>query len=98
MTTENTKLLAIFMGFTLGHPDKNETRWKENWFGNGLRHKHLQFDTDWNWLMPVIQECVIIAAESDEWERYWKITDMIPRIDTTYEAVVEFIKWYNEQK
>jgi hypothetical protein len=57
--------------------------------------KYVKYDSSWDWLMPVIEKCSNIASELDEWERYWKITDNIPRIDTTYEATLDFIKWYN---
>jgi hypothetical protein len=58
------KVFAKFMGLSKGHPDKKETRWKDDWFeqlkvdGNefesGRRHTHLFFTDDWNWLMAVI--------------------------------------------
>lgn len=59
--------------------------------------KYSKYHTDWNWLMKVIQKCAIIAAEEDEWEKYWQITDMIPNINATHESVIEFIKWYNKK-
>ena len=93
MITENNKLIGEFMNVDYSIP----YMWRPGAF-TAFTTQMLQYDKSWDWLMPVIQKCVIIAAELDEWERYWKITDMIPRIDTTYEAVVEFIKWYNEQK
>ena len=68
---KSNKLIAEFMGMQLGHPDKNETRWKTNWFeklivdGNefesGARHTHLLFNTSWDWLMPVVDK-----IESDD--------------------------------
>lgn len=48
--------IARFLGWSLGHPDKSETRWQTNWFelDNGsivYRHEILLFHADWNWLM-----------------------------------------------
>lgn len=95
---ENNKLIAEFMGFIL---ETNLTTMGyekyKNSYGNWYKENEIVFHSDWNWLMTVVEKCSNIASELDEWEMYWEITDNIPRIDTTYNACVEFIKWYNEQ-
>ena len=58
----------------------------------------LLFHKDWNWLMKVVEKVLQICAEIDEMERYWCITDAMPYIDNVYNACVEFVKWYNQQK
>jgi hypothetical protein len=71
-TQENNKLIAEFMGMQKGHPDKDESRWENDWFekltidGNifesGRRHSEpLGFHSSWDWLMPVVDK-----IESDE--------------------------------
>jgi hypothetical protein len=62
----NNQLIAEFMGMSLGHPDKNESRWSTNWFEkltvdggefeSGRRHEVLLFNHSWDWLMPVVEK------------------------------------------
>ena len=94
---ENNRLIAEFMGyneeivndevyFTL--PDMLES----------LSDEELHYHSDWNWLMEVIETILNICAENDDLEKYAVITDNIPYIQPTYNACIEFIKWYNKQK
>jgi hypothetical protein len=63
--TENNKLIAEFMGFKL---QQDPT---ERWFGNYFaipndawsnRLELLHFDTDWNWLMEVVEKIESIKS------------------------------------
>ena len=58
----------------------------------------LEFDTDWNWLMEVIEKILNICAENDDLEKYNVITDNIPYIQQTYDECIKFINFYNKQK
>lgn len=66
----------------------------------------------WDWLMPVVEKIetmdgirfiieknrVLVCAISGD-EYYWNSgTTYDTKLQTTYNAVVEFIKWYNENK
>ncbi|MDC7249500.1 MAG: hypothetical protein PQJ49_06265 [Sphaerochaetaceae bacterium] len=55
------------------------------------------YHTSWDWLMPVIETILDKAVELDDLERYSVVLDNIPYIEQTYDAVIEFIDWYNEQ-
>lgn len=64
--------------------------------------KDLKYHSSWDWLIPVINK----IYESD-WYYKWKDTSgqfekevfiNTKFIETTWEQVVEFIKWYNENK
>lgn len=76
--TNRNKLIAEFMGMQLGHPDKNETRWENDWFeklivdGNefesGARHTHLQFHSSWDWLLPVVNKCTQIGYRDQDFD------------------------------
>ena len=73
----------------------------------GLRIKHPKYDTDWNWLMPVVKKieslgyrvtivrhiCRIDLTE----ESKLIISEDIKKIEAVYSACLEFIKWYNKQ-
>ena len=82
MNTEN-KLIAEFMG--------------NNY--SGVQG----YSDSWDWLMPVVEKCVTLndAYELDGHEQVnnaiqdalWTIN-----IEEVYQAVVEFIKWFNENK
>jgi len=99
--TENNKIIAEFMEMTQGKPD--ETRWRNDWFeklsvnGNtfesGRRHTHLHFHSDWNWLMEVVDKIINLKEVYAE-ERQKVYKSISPNIETTYNACIEFIKWY----
>lgn len=57
----------------------------------------LQYDTDWNWLMKVVEKCLIGEAESPR-EIISPIYEGLCNVSLseTYNACVEFIKWYNK--
>jgi len=102
-TTENNKLIAEFIGM-------QET--KLGWFDNeevlnliydlSNTFDDLLFHKSWDWLMPVISK--IYSSKE-----YYKYKDTLGQfnegifintkfITVTHESVVEFIKWYNENK
>ena len=70
----------------------------------------LKYDTDWNWLMPVIDK--IESLDLWEIDIYRQCCEVVfdlqfqmsaivytgvTKIEATYKAVVKFIKWYNTQ-
>ncbi len=77
---EGNKLIAEFMGVTHLH--------------SRVRLETLKYNTSWDWLMPVIDEIVNLkdVYAQDRQEVFKSIS---PDITITYDAVVEFIKWYN---
>ena len=79
--TENNKLITEFLG----------------WHSRKFEEDELDFHTDWNWLMPVIEKILDISLNLDTMEMYYNITDSIPKIEQTHKEVVEFIKWYNNE-
>jgi len=95
-TQENNKMIAEFMGYEL----IGNTYSKKNgmdWFIEP------QYHNSWDWLMPVVEKCLIGEAEHTE-ERF------INAISNIYEAicsqdiyqanqsVVEFINQYNKNE
>ena len=56
----------------------------------------MNYHTDWNNLMPVVQKC--IELDKGENHFYNSLFDSLLRIDEVWLACVEFIEWYNKNK
>ncbi len=117
-TEESNRMIAEFMGVRNIDDAKYIENLKEMkadglYFEQGYMTSELKYDTDWNWLMKVVEK-----IESFERRRYTLITQQNScliwdndngeeleyfnssfkagtKIEATYQAVVEFIKWYN---
>jgi len=109
-TEQNNRLIAEFMGMQdtpIGWYDNEEAfhsllRTEGNTFDN------LLFNTSWDWLMPVVVECFnryddiefmnndVFRADNHQ----FKLNDALleTNINSLYETVVEFVKWYNENQ
>ena len=89
LLTLNNKLIAEFMG-------------KDHELNQCISAP--QYHKEWNWLMPVVEKMQKIVMEdstdelynSEQWDNVTHFLVQI-NIESTYKAVVEFIKWYNEQ-
>lgn len=111
---ENNKLIAEFMGFKLQN-NPNE-RFYKNYFtqANGVwgnRIEILHFDSDWNWLMEVVEKIessgylvkmagkiVIIDNKSNNKDYIsFESSQEVTKIEAVYKACVTFIEWYNKQ-
>ena len=100
MNTEKNKIIAVFMG--LSYCEKYQF---EGWYKN---HEHnervydLLYHSDWNWLMEVIFKITKLGVSYDDKgnELFLKIGEnlLMLKIQPTYDAVVNLINWYNEQK
>ena len=93
---ENNKLIAEFMEYP---------KHKIDFVGKRLNFensKHNTYHKDWNWLMKVVEKCLVGEAEYNEDEAKKAIREIYEslcniNISSVYNACVEFIKWYNEQ-
>ena len=114
-TAENNKLIVEFIGYSQPHPDYPDTTY---WYKKEQPPLTiLSFDTDWNWLMLVVEKIentkynnltfdVFISknkthihySANNEWFSNIFLHEGKTKIENTYNACVEFIKWYNEQK
>ena len=63
--------------------------------GAWYEEHELSYNTSWDWLMPVVQKCFEVAKHEDD---FFAISGSLPYMDSTYDAVVEFIKQYNDDK
>lgn len=110
--TENNRLLAEFLGW---EEQKYPTeRWFGHWFEpSGKHHIHLHFDTDWNWIMLVVDKIenlgfnVTIGAgeycrigesfATPDFDVEIEIEYDGSKLDCVYSACVAFVKEYNKQ-
>jgi hypothetical protein len=95
-TQENNKLIAEFMGVVF-HDDENQY-----YNADGLHIGNtLHYHTSWDWLMLILGKIEDLNYELPEDSNLiGDITHGLVSIDIemTFEAVVEFIKWYNQNK
>lgn len=108
---DNNKLLAEFLGWQFSPEDKRFEDWYD---ANGNRmtfgnHIPLAFDTDWNWLMQVVEKIndlnnVVHISENNvkivnntRGEVIVEVTKG-SMIESTYTACIYFVKWYNLNK
>jgi hypothetical protein len=108
---EGNKLCAEFWGYNLVPSDTGWRYYfrgyKEHYMIQNHNHpvyknnphrillKNMKFHSDWNWLISVITKCKkldsVAYLGSDIQYNLKKLN-----IESTFEAVVQFIKWYNE--
>lgn len=104
MTTENNKLIAEFMKLVYkydgmyhniqlfnedGTPKRSGRLIKSEWI---LWNPH----KDWNDLMQVVEK-ILNLKDTYAQERQKVFNSINPNIQITYNACIEFIKWYNLQ-
>jgi hypothetical protein len=107
----NNKLIAEFMDLDMEVSNKGITEYYHLEFDSGewYEAEYLPYD-EWNWLMPVVEK--IEGLRDSKGNAYRFSIDMCNaqieganieilggafKLDTTYNAVVKFIKWYNNQ-
>ncbi len=107
---ELNKLIAMFMGAIPNgkHPDVyGLLKTKENTKPYQVCWVSLRYDGSWDWLMPVLKKLSGICQDEDNvwrlspgWTAHKNILHYLTEydIEAVHMHVVEFIKWYNEQK
>ena len=63
--------------------------------------EYVKYSTSWDWLIPVIEYCVLGPVEGTKGEELYKNIDAaLLNLDLqgTYNAVVEYIEYYNTLK
>lgn len=109
---EGNKNIAEFRGFKLermstgtGYVNVYQTNHFKRGLGNTCtsgkyNEDKLKFHSSWDWLMPVvikINNLDHIEGIDKEWNKFNQVFINFT-IEDLYNAVVEFIEWYNNQK
>ena len=92
---KENKLIAEFMGLELTTDGISDLYYTEE-LNKPRRLKHIEeYHTSWDWLKPVVDEIEQVNEGVPEQMLH---VSLYSTIDEVYEAVVEFIKWYNTKK
>ena len=100
---DNNKLIAEFMGAT---EVKKDTYKFPNRTGLPLQIGTINYHSDWNWLMEVLDKIEGLGVVVEIRENVCYISPFPnnyiseleqTKLQATYKAVVEFIKWYNNE-
>ena len=105
----NNKLIAEFLCWDINSPSTFPTYLHQEEETQG--YWELKFDTDWNWLMEAVDKIesfgYVFQLQGNSATFFKNKTFKEPiwndsfigntKLKATYNAVVEFIKWYNEQ-
>lgn len=94
---KDNKLIAEFMGYVTHNPEWQPMQFKDE---EGFWSDIDVFETSWDRLMTVVQKCKLDGQNLvgiDNWSQIGSALDEC-NLDKTYQAVVEFIKQYNDEK
>jgi len=99
----DNKLIAEFMGHKLGLDGDGMGEPQCRIFEKGLGTKRIEdtYSKSWDWLMPVIEKCLVGEAEQSDEISNTTIKNIYEGIcnqdiSHAYKSVVEFIKTYND--
>lgn len=99
MKNENNKVLAEFLGIQV-LKDINGYTGKEYYYYNNFELEDFDalpdYNDDWKELMKVVHRCLQICNEEmlNEWENSFCDKFLSCNIESMYNEVLNFIKWY----
>jgi hypothetical protein len=110
-TEQKNRLIAEFMGYSLDDENLNSYSILKNGIFNYIRLDNLKYNSDWNDLMEVVEKIeslgysfrvegstVIVKHTDSEFKEMFGYSETYSKIEAVYNAVVEFIEWYNSAK
>lgn len=94
---ENNKMIAEFLGYKINNA--KYMVFEPSTIVGQYSVDRLFFNTSWDWLMPVINRITCLGIDHNE-DLFMKIGNSFNsiNIDNTYKHVVNYVKWYNENK
>ena len=94
----DNKLIAEFMGLKPHHQDDSMMIVRTSQ-GNGvICLDELEYHNSWDWLMPVVQKIEDYLSDNVGKVGYFDDGLVSNDIEVRYQAVVEFIKQYNDER
>lgn len=99
---EYNKLCAEFLGFNQEIVN-NEIYFTLDNMLESLSEEELKFHEDWNWIMEVVQKCLIGEAEHNPEISNVTIKNIYEslcntNIEDVLESCIKYIKWYNNHE
>ena len=95
---KTNKLIAEFMGMNIHHNDKSMMVKSTSQGNEVVPIDSLEYDSSWDWLMPVIDKIQDKFLEHPELEyEFDEIRLSVPDIQQTHYLITEFIKQYNNR-
>ncbi len=98
-TIESNRLIAEFMGGKY-IPD-NEYVFSHFIIGGVVREpSYVKYNSSWDWLMPVIEKCLIYCHENmlNEWENGFSDSFLSANFNVLFKITTQFIQFHNEQQ
>jgi hypothetical protein len=96
-TLKNNRLIAEFMNYNLEIVN-NEVYFTHDDMLESLSDEELHYDTDWNWLMEVVEKIEKVGKTEFKFSVEFEKVKLSSNIESVYNACIEFVKWYNENK
>jgi hypothetical protein len=95
----DNELIALFMGWKKSDGEDgvyHRGQWYNDKFEHLAQGAELEYNTSWDWLMPVVEKIGDLYPEYPG-----RISDFMQlsigsHIQQVYKDVIAFIKWYNE--
>jgi hypothetical protein len=97
----NNKLIAEFMDLEeapkgiVNEYNPREYYVKEYNSGVWYLPEEMKYHSSWDWLMPVAKKCINPEVNTEGWDNL-AVALTTCNLDEVYQAVVEFIKTYND--
>jgi hypothetical protein len=98
---EKNKMIAEFMGYRWLDDDN---MWiKGEWPSCSYLDKYLEYDTSWDWLMPVVKKCRDLVINPKNGDEVYILSDLDNKVMScnnviAFDGLVGFIEWYNNKK
>ena len=97
MNDKDNKLIALFMGLEEDGVDGYLVDMDKDYGYQVIHESCFLYDSSWDWLMPVVKKIYQLGLDN---ESALLVRDAVTEanLDNTYQAVVEFIKTYNNEE
>ena len=91
------KYYQLFTDFTFCKLSESDIEFGIRINGKFISINDIHYDKSWDWLMLVVKDIKLLVCESEFIYRFRGKLESF-EIESVWLAVVEFIKWYNQQE